>query len=98
MDHQDFQRIRKEYEDQGIDVHDLDDSPFKQTEIDGSNEANDHSPGHWFETNAIGTSYWGQLGIGKCAPSYLLKGVNDNGIRFFTNYDSLKGPATCGKP
>ena len=96
MDYQDFQRIRKEYEDQGIDVHDLDDSPFKQTKI-WMNEANDHSPGPWFETNAMALATGDKNGS-VSVRIVLLKGIDDNGIRFFTNYDSQKGQQLAVNP
>lgn len=96
MDHQDFQKIRKEYEDNGIDIHDLDPLPLRQLEL-WMDAANSCSPGRWFETNAMALATADENGnVG--ARYVLLKGIDDDGILFFTNYDSEKGQQLAVNP
>ena len=84
----DFQAIRKEYEDRGIDAQDLDESPIRQFEI-WLQDATDGSPGRWFEQNAMALATADSNGT-VSVRYVLLKGIVAEGIRFFTNYDSVK--------
>ena len=96
MEFQDFQAIRKEYEDQGISEHKLLDSPFAQLEL-WMEEANQNSPGSWFETNAMALATADSNG--HVSVRYvLLKGVSDHELRFYTNYDSLKARQLADNP
>lgn len=52
--------------------------------------AQDHQPATWSEPNAMALATCGSQGIVSCR-IVLLKGVTDEGIQFFTNYDSQKG-------
>lgn len=85
----DFQAIRKEYEDRGIDPSELDVCPLKQLEL-WMQEATSQSPGDWFETNAMALATAGSDGI-VSVRVVLLKGLDRAGLRFYTNYDSHKG-------
>ena len=85
----DFQSLRKEYEDQGIVVHDLDENPLNQLEL-WLKDAVEHSPGRWMEVNVMALATAGNSG--DVSVRYvLLKGIATEGIQFFTNYDSQKG-------
>jgi pyridoxamine-phosphate oxidase len=84
-----YQALRKEYEDQGIDIHDLADCPFGQLEM-WTHDAAEKSPGAWFEANAM------SLATADCRGAVsvrivLIKGISPDGILFFTNYESFKG-------
>ena len=85
----DFQAIRKEYEDNGVDPDGLDASPLVQFET-WFEEATKCCPEKWFETNAMTLATADSNGK-VSARVVLLKGIVPEGIRFFTNYDSAKG-------
>ena len=92
----DFQAIRKEYEDRGIESTDLDESPIRQLEL-WLRQATDHAPGNWFETNAMALATAGTHG--EVTVRYvLLKGIDPDGIRFFTNYGSIKARQLDANP
>ena len=84
----DFQAIRKEYENRGIHESDLMDDPFELFR-QWYALAVDKCPGRWLEPNvmALGTSDL----EGNVSNRYvLMKSIEDDGIQFFTNYDSHK--------
>ena len=84
-----FDQIRKEYADQGIDESSLPKDPmglFRQWYA----VAEQNQPGDWVEANAMSLATAGKNG--RVSNRYvLLKGVDDDGIRFYSNYDSNKG-------
>lgn len=92
----DFQKIRKEYENQGIQEQDLFADPMDQFRA-WYQEAELHCPGPWFEPNAMAlatTDFDGNVSV----RWVLLKGIVAEGIRFFTNYDSVKGKQLAANP
>ena len=92
----DYQAIRKEYEDQGIDEQQLLECPLQQLEA-WLVLATERSPGKWFETNAMTLAT--SDGEGHVSSRIvLLKGITKEGIRFFTNYDSAKGRQLAQNP
>ena len=92
----DFQAIRKEYEDRGIELTDLDESPIRQLEL-WLQQATDHAPGSWFETNAMALATAGKDGV-VTVRYVLLKGIESDGISFYTNYDSVKARQLDANP
>lgn len=85
----DFQAIRKEYENAGINDSDLDSNPMEQFKV-WYQLAVDKCPGPWFEPNAMALAT--SDGAGDVTNRIvLLKHIEEIGIRFFTNYDSKKG-------
>lgn len=92
----DFQAIRKEYEDAGIEPDSLDPLPMVQFER-WLNEATKCCPDKWFETNAMTLATADSNGK-VSARVVLLKGLQPDGIRFFTNYDSRKGCELAANP
>lgn len=92
----DFQAIRKEYEDEGIVADALNDCPTKQLEL-WLADATEKSPGRWMETNAMALATAGKNGQ-VSVRQVLLKGITPNGIRFFTNYESVKGQQLSENP
>ena len=92
----DFQDIRKEYENQGIEVGHLADCPLKELR-DWIKDASDKSPGPWFEANAMSLATAGSDGA-VSVRCLLLKGILDDGIQFFTNYDSNKAKQMESNP
>ncbi len=85
----DFQDLRKEYETHGIDESELLDEPMDvfKTWFVGASES---CPAPWFETNAMTLST--SDGKGHITSRVvLLKGVDADSIRFYTNYRSTKG-------
>ena len=92
----DFQTIRKEYEDQGIEVEQLDANPIRQLQW-WLDEATANRPGPWFESNAMALATAGRDGH-VSVRQVLLKGVTDEGVRFFTNYESAKGKQLAENP
>lgn len=85
----DFKQLRKEYESQGIDDASLDADPVV-TFGNWLQIATDNSPGAWFETNAMTLATAGADGV-VSSRTVLLKGVDADSIRFYTNYGSTKG-------
>ena len=85
----DFQALRKEYEQEGMIERDLPECPFACFR-QWLSTAIACCPGDWFEPNAmcLATS---DLQGHVTARVVLLKGVTETGIRFFTNYHSVKG-------
>ncbi|WKE66866.1 pyridoxamine 5'-phosphate oxidase [Gallaecimonas kandeliae] len=60
-------------------------------------EARDASPVDWLEVNAMTLSTLGLDGFPK-ARIVLLKGLDERGFQFFTNYDSDKGKELAANP
>ncbi|MEE2825285.1 MAG: pyridoxamine 5'-phosphate oxidase [Planctomycetota bacterium] len=92
----DFQAIRKEYEDRGLEPEHLDPDPIRALAV-WMEEATEQSPGRWFEPNAMAlatTDLQGRV----TNRLVLLKGIEAEGIQFFTNYDSLKGKQLAENP
>lgn len=85
----DFHAIRKEYENQGIVESSLLESPIEMFR-QWYELAVEKSPGKWLEPNAMSLAT--SDGAGNVSNRYvLLKKIEDDGIQFFTNYDSHKG-------
>ncbi len=85
----DFKTLRKEYETSGFGPEDLADNPITAFEHWFA-EATDQSPGDWFEPNAMALST--SLPSGRVSSRWvLLKGVDADGFRFYTNFESDKG-------
>jgi len=85
----DFHEIRKEYENLGIDEAILLESPIEQFR-QWYELAVENSPGKWFEPNAMSLAT--SNGAGEVSNRYvLMKQILDEGIQFFTNYESQKG-------
>jgi len=85
----DFQAIRKEYENRGIDESDMTPNPFEVFK-QWFELAVEKCPGRWIEPNvmALATSD----GKGRVTNRYvLMKQVDGQAISFFTNYESAKG-------
>ena len=92
----DFQKVRKEYEDQGLDMEGLPDQPMDLFRSWYQN-AVDNQPASWLEPNAISLATCGSDGV--VSNRYvLMKGIVDSGIQFFTNYDSRKGTQIAQNP
>ena len=91
-----FHQIRKEYADQGIDESSLPKDPmalFQQWYA----IAEENQPGEWVEANAMSLATAGK--DGRVSNRYvLLKGVDDDGIRFYSNYGSDKGRQIDANP
>ena len=91
-----FHQIRKEYASHGIDESNLPDEPmllFRQW----YKAAEDNQPDDWVEANAMSLATSAQSG--RVSNRYvLLKGIDDNGIRFYTNYESDKGRQIAENP
>ena len=92
----DFHDIRKEYENLGIDEASLLESPIEQFR-NWYDLAVEKSPGKWFEANAMSLAT--SDGAGNVSNRYvLLKQILDEGIQFFTNYESQKGRQLKANP
>ena len=87
----DFQALRKEYENAGIDRHQMLDDPIELlrtwTEL-----AIKNNPGDWFEPNAMTLATTDRNGH-VSARIVLLKEITDSGVVFYTNYGSAKARA-----
>ena len=92
----DFQALRKEYEDQGLNLEDLGIDPIRILR-DWMEEATKKSPGRWFEPNAMSLATSDLKGK-VTVRLVLLKGICEEGIQFFTNYDSAKGKQLAENP
>ena len=85
----DFHAIRKEYENQGIDESSLPENPLEVFQ-QWYGLAVDKAPGKWLEPNAMSLAT--SDGSGNISNRYvLMKQIQNDGIQFFTNYDSQKG-------
>ena len=85
----DFHAIRKEYENRGVDESSLPADPFELFR-QWYALAVEKCPGQWMEPNvmALATSN----GKGDVDNRYvLMKDISDEGLSFFTNYESAKG-------
>lgn len=85
----DFQAIRKEYENHGIDESRIPGDPIPLFR-DWYELAVSKCPGRWFEPNAMSLATSGPGGE-VTNRIVLLKHIQDEGINFFTNYGSEKG-------
>ncbi|MFK7769779.1 MAG: pyridoxamine 5'-phosphate oxidase [Mariniblastus sp.] len=92
----DFQAIRKEYENEGINELELPDHPLELLR-QWCDLAVEKSPGKWFEANAMSLAT-SDLDGNVSNRFVLLKGIEEDGIRFFTNYDSHKGQQLAANP
>lgn len=92
----DFKALRKEYETAGIEPEDLSDDPMQAFEAWFA-EATQQCPGDWFEPNAMTIST--AEPSGRVSSRWvLLKGVDADGFRFYSNYDSDKGQQIEANP
>ena len=92
----DFKELRKEYETQGIADASLDADPLVLFES-WLQIATDNSPGPWFETNAMTIATAASDGV-VSSRTVLLKGIDKDSIRFYTNYESTKGTQLAENP
>ena len=92
----DFQAIRKEYENQGIDESLLPSEPIPLFR-NWYELAVEKCPGRWFEPNAMSLATSGPDGD-VTNRMVLLKHIQDDAISFFTNYDSEKGRQLQSNP
>ena len=92
----DFQAIRKEYEDRGLQPDQLGPDPLAALAV-WMKEATEQSPGRWFEPNAMSLATTDLVG-NVTVRLVLLKGIQAEGILFFSNYDSLKGKQLAENP
>lgn len=92
----DFQAIRKEYEDQGLDAKQLGNDPMAALSY-WMQVATDKCPGRWFEPNAMSLAT-SDLKGNVTVRVVLLKGIHADGVQFFTNYDSIKGKQLAENP
>ena len=89
----DLQNLRKNYSLASLNIEDLDTSPFKQF----SKWFDEALIAQVLEPNAM---ILGTLGIDGCPNSraVLLKGMDENGFVFYTNYESEKGKEIANNP
>lgn len=92
----DFQAIRKEYENQGIHEADLPNDPMDLFRS-WYDVAVEKSPGKWMEPNVMSLAT-SDLSGNVTNRYVLLKHIENNGIQFFTNYDSTKGKQLAANP
>jgi len=92
----DFKELRKEYETQGIDDSQLDSNPFVAMQS-WLQIATDSSPGRWYESNAMTLATAGTDGV-VSSRTVLLKGIDEDSIRFYSNYGSTKGKQLAENP
>lgn len=92
----DFKAIRKEYENTGIDEAQIPSDPI-QLFREWYETAVEKCPGSWLEPNAMSLATTDL--DGNVSNRYvLMKQVEDNGIQFFTNYDSYKSSQILANP
>ncbi len=89
----DLARLRAEYENQGIDVGDVDADPIVQFEV----WLSDALEAELVEPNAMVVSTVDAQGRPH-SRNLLLKGVRDGGFEFFTNYESRKAEHLARNP
>ena len=92
----DFQAIRKEYENTGIHEAQLPSDPIGLFR-EWYQLAIDNCPGTWFEPNTMALATSGPDGS-VTNRIVLMKQIVDEGIYFFTNYDSVKGRQIAANP
>ena len=92
----DFQAIRKEYENSGLNESDLLTDPIEEFRK-WMDLAQESSPGRWFETNAMTLSTSDPDGS-VTSRVVLLKEIRSEGFVFFTNYQSKKGQQISANP
>ncbi|HMO13102.1 MAG TPA: pyridoxamine 5'-phosphate oxidase [Pirellulaceae bacterium] len=83
-----YDKIRREYEDQGLDLNTMAACPFAEFET-WFNQAVVRSPGDWLEPNAM-TLSTSDLRGRVTSRIVLLKQHDADGFKFFTNYNSEK--------
>ncbi len=92
----DFQAIRKEYENKGIDEQLLPADPIVLLR-QWYQLAVDKCPGKWIEPNAMSLATADR--DGRVTNRYvLMKSIENNGLQFFTNYESTKGQQLSANP
>ena len=92
----DFQAIRKEYENAGLNESDMLSDPIEEFRS-WMELARDRCPGRWFESNAMTLSTSDRSGQ-VTSRMVLLKEIRAEGFVFFTNYDSQKGQQISENP
>ncbi len=92
----DFQELRKEYETHGIHEKDLGSNPLAVFR-NWFEDAAANCPVKWFEINAM-TLSTADLSGAVTSRVVLLKGIDADSIRFYTNYDSSKGKQLAANP
>ncbi|QEG21520.1 pyridoxamine 5'-phosphate oxidase [Mariniblastus fucicola] len=92
----DFKELRKEYETHGIEESTLDANPLI-TFRNWITTASENCPDQWFEPNAMILATAGLDGI-VTSRTVLLKGLDEDSIRFYTNYGSTKGQQLAENP
>jgi pyridoxamine 5'-phosphate oxidase len=85
----DFKELRKEYETQGIDDAKLGDDPFIAFQA-WFQSATETCPETWNEPNAMTLATAG-ADLAVSSRTVLLKGIDADSIRLYTNYGSTKG-------
>lgn len=92
----DFKALRKEYQTVGFGPEDLSENPMEAF-AQWFDAATQQCPGDWFEPNAMVISTAQKSGP-VASRWVLLKGVDADGFRFYTNYDSEKGQQIEANP
>ncbi|MFT7633217.1 MAG: pyridoxamine 5'-phosphate oxidase [Mariniblastus sp.] len=92
----DFQKIRKEYENHGIDESTLPAEPIGLFR-EWYQLAVEKCPGPWMEANSMALATADASGD-VTNRIVLMKSIDDQGITFFTNYDSIKGQQLAENP
>ena len=92
----DFQKLRKEYESSGIDDAEMVADPMDAFRH-WFKTATDHCPANWFEPNAMTLATSDRTG-NVTSRTVLLKGVDADSVRLYTNYQSTKGQQIADNP
>ncbi len=92
----DFQKLRKEYASEGIELSGMQSDPVDQFRI-WFEIAVKTVPGAWCEPNAVALSTCGDSRQ-PTSRTVLLKGFSGDGFEFFTNYESEKGHQIADNP
>ena len=92
----DFHKIRKEYENTGIDERQLPADPIALLR-EWYQLAVDKCPGRWMEPNAMALATSGPDGA-VTNRIVLMKSIEDDCLQFFTNYESTKGQQLASNP
>jgi pyridoxamine 5'-phosphate oxidase len=92
----DFAALRKEYEDRGLLPDQMNVNPIAEFR-DWMRVAVDNCPGDWFEPNAFVLATASPQGE-VTSRIVLLKGVREERLFFYTNYESQKGRQLAANP
>lgn len=92
----DLENLRRSYEENSLEVDDLDVDPIRQFKT-WFQESQDAPSADWFEPNAMTLSTSSDDGH-VSSRIVLLKQVTEEGFVFFTNYDSDKGKHLASNP